>query len=976
MIGPNTFDWTTLDILLIGSANRKKHAAVSFYISWGNDGGSELPTFLQSTVSYVNLIHPDTAAFEGVTPNFGDNNLLVALEDFIAALGARYDGDQRIAAFHTGLLGFWGEWHVFPYDPNDLIVTNEAKQRVADAFVAAFTQTQVQARYPEAQTNGRFGFYDGSFAYATLDGEFNGGVEYGWYFMPRIVENGQQDAWRTFMIAGETFPQIQDIVFTDGYPAGTEFRQDFIESARQTHSSWVLHHNSFSRVYEGIELANALEAHAILGYNFVVDQVQLYYDSGIISMDVTLRQIGIAPFYYDLSLEANCFDLEEPLMASEIQAELIAEGDSATFTMQGLPPTTQCVQSIDLKLTSSMLYQGTSIKFAQGADGRVIVNAPLPPGVSPTPTVQVTPTTSPTFFPTFSPTFSPVDPYDVLYFIPADEDGSDLSYLDISPSIVFCSGPPPGTQYQIEPPYSANDIDCHRWTGDGVLTYIISGLTPLTEYPLRLGFAENFGGNCAVGSRVFSVKVNDISFVTGLDIFAEVGCWTAHLITREVAADAAGVLTIDLVPIINNPAVSFIEVGEEIPVDFSSGQPSSRPSFAPSQEASEQPSLAPTEDSSPQPSEQSSDKPSSRPSSSPSRVASEQPSSSPSLDPTLATSQLPTESDQTSSWPSFTPSHAASVQPSALLSFAPSEPIPSSSPSLAGPSWESLVTPSVTNDWQQVQLTAVFVSPVVVCSVKYNGGSDLVPAVVRLRNVASESFEVRLQNPGDESDITGGRPVHCVCVEEGVWKLPDGRVVEAAKYTSTTTSYRNNWSSLTRNTLGYAFTTPVVVGQVMSFNNPRWSTFVTTANRRQNPPTSTNFLTGKHTGEDTTGATREDETVGYIVLEGGVHSTFGNTEIEAHRGSDSIRGFVQATFQYNFLSSFASGAPEVTIVSQNGVDGTDGSWAVLTSTATSSAFGLALDEDQLRDTERSHTTEQVSYLAISQAGVFSLSAMS
>ena len=29
---------------------------------------------------------------------------------------ARYDGDPRIGFVQLGLLGFWGEWHTYPYD--------------------------------------------------------------------------------------------------------------------------------------------------------------------------------------------------------------------------------------------------------------------------------------------------------------------------------------------------------------------------------------------------------------------------------------------------------------------------------------------------------------------------------------------------------------------------------------------------------------------------------------------------------------------------------------------------------------------------------------------------------------------------------------------------------------------------------------------------------------------------------------------
>jgi hypothetical protein len=57
---------------------------------------------------------PLTDTNGGPSPNYGDPRVLRALEQYIVALGDRYDGDKRIGAIHVGLLGIYGEGHTFP----------------------------------------------------------------------------------------------------------------------------------------------------------------------------------------------------------------------------------------------------------------------------------------------------------------------------------------------------------------------------------------------------------------------------------------------------------------------------------------------------------------------------------------------------------------------------------------------------------------------------------------------------------------------------------------------------------------------------------------------------------------------------------------------------------------------------------------------------------------------------------------------
>lgn len=113
--------------------------------------------------------------------------------------------------------------------------------------------------------------------------------------------------------------------------------------------------------------------------------------------------------------------------------------------------------------------------------------------------------------------------------------------------------------------------------------------------------------------------------------------------------------------------------------------------------------------------------------------------------------------------------------------------------------------------WLTVDLGPNFRSPIVVCSVNYDGGTGLNPAVVRVRNVLPTSFETTLQNPS--GDAVSSRGVSCVAIEEGVWKFPDGRKIEAASYMSSVTDHSSSWAGEVQ-AYQQLYTNPAVLGQV------------------------------------------------------------------------------------------------------------------------------------------------------------------
>ena len=58
--------------------------------------------------------------------------------------------------------------------------------------------------------------------------------------------------------------------------------------------------------------------------------------------------------------------------------EIIQKGDFRTFTFTGVPATSVCLGNVTLSLDSSYAYSGRPILLAQGSDGKVEVNIPVP----------------------------------------------------------------------------------------------------------------------------------------------------------------------------------------------------------------------------------------------------------------------------------------------------------------------------------------------------------------------------------------------------------------------------------------------------------------------------------------------------------------------------------------------------------------------------------------------------------------------
>lgn len=273
---------------------------------------------------------------------------------------------------------------------------------------------------------------------------------------------------------------------------------------------------------------------------------------------------------------------------------------------------------------------------------------------------------------------------------------------------------------------------------------------------------------------------------------------------------------------------------------------------------------------------------------------------------------------------------------------------------------EAGVVSGVNGSWRLVGLRNTYSTPVEVCTVNYANNTS--PVIVRVRNAAAGSFEVKLQNPSGQA--VGAEAVHYVVVEEGTWRLPDGRLLEARRVLSSGTNYNGNWNLASMEAFPYQheYTAPVVLGQVMTANDARWSVFWSRADSdRQDAPTAASCYVGKHVGEDAV-TTRSAETLGVIVIEEG-SGDIGGDRYETALGPQIVQAIGNSP-PYVYALAFPS-RPSVAVATLAGMNGGNGAWAYLfgADPLAPAALDLAVDEDQIGDAERNHSSpERVAYL--------------
>jgi len=291
-------------------------------------------------------------------------------------------------------------------------------------------------------------------------------------------------------------------------------------------------------------------------------------------------------------------------------------------------------------------------------------------------------------------------------------------------------------------------------------------------------------------------------------------------------------------------------------------------------------------------------------------------------------------------------------------------PPPTVAPTTAPPPTQTLKMETITdwyqNTWTTVPVSNTYTNMVVACTPHYISG---VPRVVRVQITNQGYLQIKLQAPDNQA--FSATKVTCIVVEEGVYtEAVHGIKMEATVVPVSTTARFRDWSQRDLFTPSQSYNDPVVLGQVMSENDAKWSVFWASGSTYSQPPSPSSIYIGKHIGEDPI-LSRATESVGVIIVEAGSGSIqIGSAThtFDAKTSSRSIRGFGDSP-PYNIPVSVSS--PRVVVASSLGMRGNNGGWPIVYGSGSSTNIGSAIEEDTLRDSERRHTTETLGVFVVS-----------
>ena len=269
----------------------------------GEPGHMDIPDWLHGAIGGDGTHYDTVEIGGGFSPNYDHPILIAEHERVVAALGARYDDDPRVAFVQLGSLGHWGEWHTWPYTPSSgafpLVATSDL---YVQHYIDAFANKQLGMRRPFAVArDNRLGLFNDIFGHDETDTWID------W------IENGYVDDF------GQSQPAMAD--FWQFAYSGGEFawgdsarwlRDDVIDNtirqAEESHTSWLGPSCPADLAAGGPEQANMDRLLKTLGYRYVVESVT--HDGSVdagddLAVAFSWRNDGVAPFTFDWPLELS-----------------------------------------------------------------------------------------------------------------------------------------------------------------------------------------------------------------------------------------------------------------------------------------------------------------------------------------------------------------------------------------------------------------------------------------------------------------------------------------------------------------------------------------------------------------------------------------------------------------------------------------------------------------------------------------------
>ncbi|MEM7793219.1 MAG: G8 domain-containing protein [Cyanobacteria bacterium P01_C01_bin.118] len=254
-------------------------------------------------------------------------------------------------------------------------------------------------------------------------------------------------------------------------------------------------------------------------------------------------------------------------------------------------------------------------------------------------------------------------------------------------------------------------------------------------------------------------------------------------------------------------------------------------------------------------------------------------------------------------------------------------------------------TLQIDDKWRTVSLDNAYDNPVVIVSDPTFNGSD--PAIIRIKNVAAKTFQLRIQEPNYKDGQHTKESVSYMVMEAGDWALDNGARISAGTHRSSKLTSKG-FDTITLEDFGK---TPAVLSQVQTVNGSDW---VTTRTQNQS---KNGFQLAMQEEEALNKGGHKQETIGWVALNQGVASD-GDTLIQGGMTGRSV-GSDRKSVQ--FKEAFDK-APSV-IAKLGSFYGADVANVRLDDISNVS-FGARVHEEQSLDSELAHTNESIAFLAL------------
>lgn len=250
----------------------------------------------------------------------------------------------------------------------------------------------------------------------------------------------------------------------------------------------------------------------------------------------------------------------------------------------------------------------------------------------------------------------------------------------------------------------------------------------------------------------------------------------------------------------------------------------------------------------------------------------------------------------------------------------------------------------INHDWSRVTFGQPINQPVIVTGL--NSINDAEPCVIRMTNIDTTGFDIRLQEYDYLDGVHGTETVSYMVIDQGVYALENGKIVEAGIFSSPGTS------TITHSFMGGFVELPVLLTSVASIND----TEAVTGRVRSISTTSFRYEMEE---QEANSDGHLAETIHFVAWETSTGSIAGNAYEAALTTNSITHNLVTVPYATSFQN-----APIVL----GGMQTTDGgdTAGLRSQNVTNTGFDTKVEEEQSANTETSHTTEQVGYIAVDE----------